>query len=276
MERKNQTLHWKILNSAVRATLLFIIILLFSFSVYYFFAKKKENSSPAVFVSGGVVPHHLLAEKIIDEFFSRLKAQSTKKLIILGPNHLPADARKTITGVSDWQTQFGKVIVDKKNVQEITVLEFAEVDEDTIQAEHSISTLMPFVKKYLPNIKLVPVIVTNDLNADEIEKLSEKIAKITTKETVLIASVDFSHYLKAKDAEEFDKKTIQAIENFDYQKLLSFDNKYLDSPASIVLLLKAMEKPGKRQMEILAHTNSGKLYQDSVSGTTSYFSMVFY
>ena len=78
------------------------------------------------------------------------------------------------------------------------------------------------------------------------------------------------------DARRNDLKTLRIIENFDYQSLFGLGNDYLDSPASLALLLLLMEKSGHTHFEVWQHTNSGELLNDEFSEVTSYFSIAFY
>ena len=96
------------------------------------------------------------------------------------------------------------------------------------------------------------------------------------KETVLVAPVDFSHYLRNKEAQEKDNITLEVLKNYDYRQLFALNNNYIDSPPSIAVLLMVMQKLGTTQMDVLYHTNSGELQKDDYIETTSYFSITYH
>jgi len=109
----------------------------------------------------------------------------------------------------------------------------------------------------------------------EAEQIAQCLSNYVDKGAVVIASVDFSHYLSREKAEQKDQETIKAMKERDFDKLLSFGNDHLDSPASLVTLFFTMERQGITEFEILAHTNSGILLGNDLIETTSYITLVF-
>lgn len=95
-------------------------------------------------------------------------------------------------------------------------------------------------------------------------------------ETVFVASVDFSHYLPAAKAREKDKETLKILKSFNYDKLYSLNNDYVDSPKSVGILFSIMQSLGKHDFSVLNNTNSGDILKDDLVPTTSYFEIAFY
>ena len=151
-----------------------------------------------------------------------------------------------------------------------------KIDEETVAGDHSVAGMMPFVSYYLPDTTVVPILVSRHTTENEIERLAEALKGYMNQEVVLVAPVDFSHYLVNKQAQTKDEVTLQAIKSFDYRQLFAMNNDYLDSPQSIATLLMLMQKLGNANMEVLQHTNSGELQHDENISTTSYFSMVYH
>ena len=142
--------------------------------------------------------------------------------------------------------------------------------------EHAVAGLMPYIKYYLPQAQVVPLVISGRLNEDELRTLANKLAPLVSSDTILITAVDFSHYLPSKTAWEKDEVTEKVMREYDYQKLFKLNNDYLDSPPSIAVMLMTMENLGKQDFVIINHTNSGELLNDKLIPTTSYFSLVFY
>lgn len=135
---------------------------------------------------------------------------------------------------------------------------------------------MPYIKYYLPDATVVPIILKSSVTFDESEALSGDLAKMMTdSDTVLVAAVDFSHYLTSREAQENDTMTQRLIQSFESRNLFGLTSDYLDSPPSIATLLETMKRVGAKRAGLVANTNSGLLTNDTVSGVTSYFVFTF-
>lgn len=238
---------------------------------------KEENSLPFNYpVSGGIIPHHLFPSFIIANFFSRLAHQAPKTIILVGPNHFERGQFKVLTSLFAWQTPFGQVEPNKTIVDDLLRKELAKVDEEVLPNDHSLAAIMPFIKYYMPNSTVVPLLLSGTLTQDEAEILSGELKNFIDKNVVVVTPVDFSHYLNNKQAQEKDKLTLEIIKNFDYRQLFTLNNDYLDSPPSIATLLFIMQKLKTTELELLYHTNSGEIQNNDSIQTTSYFSIAFH
>lgn len=239
-------------------------------------SKTKDITTPNYVIRGGIIPHDLFASFIISGFFKGLSAQKPTNIILLGPNHYEKGNYKVLTSSYSWDTAFGNLAPDLASIHSLVGSGLAKIDEEDVPNDHSVAGIMPFIKYYLPDAKVTPLLLSSRMTEDDTRKLANRLAGLTTKETIIIASVDFSHYLNSSEAEEKDALTIQAIKDNNLKELFLFNSDHLDSPPAIATLLIAMQKGKTTTMEILNHTNSGKLqYNDSIE-TTSYFSIYFH
>lgn len=239
--------------------------------------KAKDSVQPLSYhVSGGIVPHHLFAGFIIADFFARLSVQKPMTIILLGPNHYEKGNFKALTSLYNWDTPFGLVSPDDRIISNLSEHNLVKVDEETLPNDQSLSSIMPFAKYYLPNVKVVPILLSGGLTKDESEVLSNSLSNLITKDVIVIASVDFSHYLTSTQAKERDETTLQVLKESNYRELYLLNNDYLDSPSSIGVLLMIMQRLGTTKMDLLFHTNSGELQNDEYLQTTSYFSIIYH
>ena len=227
-------------------------------------------------IIGGVVPHHLLQGFIISDFFKRASFQNPKTIILIGPNHKELGNCNVLTSEFGWDTSFGRLQPDEVIIKDLVKSGMACIDENVLEDEHSVAGLMPYIKYYTSQAKVVPLIISSIISKDDVEKFSKILSSLNNSSTVFVASVDFSHYLKAPEARKKDKETRVVLENFNYEKLYSLGNDHIDSPKSIGILFKIMQSLGKNKFEILNNTNSGDLLIDNFIPTTSYFEIVFY
>lgn len=236
----------------------------------------KANSISTYHIAGGIIPHHLFPGFILTDFFSRLSVQKPKTIILIGPNHYEKGSFRVLTSLYSWDTPFGKVEPEDSIINELTFKNIVRVDEEVLPNDHAVAGIMPFIKYYLPNIKVVPILISGYTTQKEVEILASNLKDFMSEATVLVAPVDFSHYLTNDQAKEKDKVTLEVIENYDYRQLFTLNNDYLDSPPSIAALLMVMQKLGTTKMDLLHHTNSGELQKDNYIETTSYFSIIYY
>lgn len=237
---------------------------------------KIEDKSFANHISGGIVPHHLFPGFIITDFFNRLSKQNPKTIILIGPNHYERGDYQALSSLYGWETPFGVVDPNVQLIQELVKSKLIKIDEANLPKDHAVAGIMPFVKYYLPDTQVIPLLLSGFMSEEDIRVLSNSLSHYLTGDTVIIAAVDFSHYLTNQQAQEKDKLTIELMNNFNYRRILSLNNHYLDSPPSIAVLLMAMQKLDTTRIDFLYNTNSGELQKDNYVETTSYFSIAYY
>lgn len=226
-------------------------------------------------VLGGTVPHHLLAGRLIKDFMEALAEQEPELIILVGPNHYNLGG-KIITGLYDWQTPDGLVRTEEQVVKVLLEEKIAVRDEKVLAKEHSIGNLIPFIKHFSPDTRVVPLILHHDVSLAEVEKMLDLLEPfLDGKKGILLASVDFSHYLNRTQAQEKDRFTLEVMRNFDYSTLFHLGNDHLDSPASLATVFRYAERKGLREFQVLENTNSGIILKNDLQETTSYFTLAF-
>jgi hypothetical protein len=224
---------------------------------------------------GGIVPHHMLASDLMAEFYSKLDPK-TETVILVGPNHDELGASDILTTASNFESLDGIVKNNQKITLNLAQKNLAQINDQVFLKEHSILIHIPYIKHYLPQAKIVPLIFKQKTPLLKIENLKEKLTPYLEQEnTLLIASVDFSHYLAPKISNQKDQESIAAIQQKNYRQIQTFHHDHLDSPASIILILKTLEEIGYPQPKILQNTDSATLLQDPQAENTSYFTVLF-
>jgi AmmeMemoRadiSam system protein B len=129
---------------------------------------------------------------------------------------------------------------------------------------------MPAIAYYLPNARVLPLIVRSDAGPEDAERLGRTLASHLDATTLLVAAVDFSHDLISSAAQRNNAVTLAALRAGDSATLFTLDNRYLDSPESIAVMMAAMESAGSGPFILTADTNSAALRGDELAPTTSY------
>ncbi|NLO97077.1 MAG: AmmeMemoRadiSam system protein B [Peptococcaceae bacterium] len=243
------------------------------FHPYLSFPNEKKYEIKGRIVSA-VVPHHLLAGRLIAGVLRELAVQEPALLVIIGPNHTNKGAR-IITGYYGWQTPYGVVETDHEAVSRLLEAGVAVKNEEILAEEHSIGVIVPFVRFFLPRAKIVPLILHYNVSLEEVKELLQVLYPFLNHQAVLLSSVDFSHYLTGREAQAKDQETLQHMQNFDYQALKRLGNDHLDSPASLCAAFLWAQNRGIRDFMVLENTNSAFMLGNDFIETTSYFTLVF-
>lgn len=162
-----------------------------------------------------IVAHHLLVGDKIAQMFAALGNGHEKTIVILSPNHFDAGRSVMQTTDGTWQTPFGDVEVDVDVLEELLDgVEDLSYEPDTFEAEHGISAIVPFVKKFFPQARIVPIVIHDDATAVQLVDLSHTIQGVAPR-AIVIASIDMSHNLPEHIRVPHDEQTLAAIERGD-------------------------------------------------------------
>jgi len=241
-------------------------------------ARRLGSYDDGGILAGGVIPHHTLPGFLIARFFLTLSDQETppERIILIGPNHPDAGSSIVLTSSRKWETPFGRVDVDEEIVNKLLSQAVVGEDASIISREHSVVAIMPYIKYYLPEARVVPIVIQSKADAELVRRLTELLTSVSEARTVVVAAVDFSHYLTAAEATEKDRETKHLLLAFESDAFYDLGNEYLDSPASIALLLEMMKVRGVSGADIFENTNSGFLSGDFRKPVTSYFTVGFF
>ncbi len=242
--------------------------------------QAKKNPPPNLSsnkIIGGITPHHLLPSTLLSRFWQTIAAQHPKTIIIIGPNHYEAGSAPILSSTNTWETPFGNVAADQQLIDTFFSIPSFALNDRVIQSDHSVTGSLPYIKYYSPNSTVVPLLISNRMNLDQITTLATALSeKLKDRDDVIIvAAIDFSHYLNAKQAAQKDEITAKLMEAREYERIMKLSNDYVDSPAPLPLFLMLMDSFGSSKTVLLDHSNSGELLHEPNVQTTSYFSEVF-
>ncbi|MFZ2331406.1 MAG: AmmeMemoRadiSam system protein B, partial [Atribacterota bacterium] len=230
-------------------------------------------------VAGGVVPHHLLAKEIIEDFFEFISGQEEhpETIILLSPDHFNCSATKKESSFISvgWDksvTELEGLSTDIDLLKRMTIDNNIIPDRSAVLAEFGITNLLPFIKKYLPQTKIIPILIPESITQEEVIKFVRTINQVSNEQTIIIASVDFSHYLPAVAAVFHDTRSIRVLLNFEESE---FENIEVDSWQSLYAMRLFAKLRGGENPAIIAHKNSVDFLPCDFNSTTSYFSVVF-
>lgn len=229
---------------------------------YQYAQEQLKPSADKVY--GGIIPHHLIVKDKIAAFFEGIKDYEYDTVILIGPNHFDNGQSDILSSRSIWKTPYGNLRPDLILLENLNL----NIDEEPFFIEHSISSLVPFIKKSFPQAKFIPIILKVNANQEKVEQLAENIYNNTDHgRTLILASVDFSHYQPLSIADFHDLRSNAVISDFDFSRIYDLE---IDSPASIYTVLKYLDLIQAQDSELLFSTNSGILFNQPDEPTTSH------
>jgi len=234
------------MNMALKKTLVAFALLVLLAAVFIFLVFPGINrGEDRISISAGVVPHHLLAEEVIRDFFEYISLQGEPDtIVLLSPDHFGAGGSEIISEPSP-----------------------------AIKLDHGITNLIPFIEEYFSECSIKPFLIPQNLSMEKARQFALDLDSGTSQDTLVVASVDFSHYLPPSAALFHDVKSIRTLINFEEE---NFENIEVDSWQALYISRLFAKLRGKESPEIIGH----KVPKDFIEtekneDNTSYFSIVF-
>ena len=117
--------------------------------------------------------------------------------------------------------------------------------------EHSLEVILPFLKRYIGEFQLVPIMV----GYGDVSRLAKALESIIDNDTLLVISSDLSHYLPYAEAVDRDRETIDAILNLKSNILIGSDKRACGRMP--LLILTEIARRHRWQPVLLHYSNSG-------------------
>jgi len=208
-------------------------------------------------------------------FFAGLKGQSSPEtIVLLGPNHFHQGLANISISSLPWKTPFGVLQADKQLVHQIAKAIQLPEDTDAFTGEHSVGVLIPFLKYYFPQSRVVPVLIDVNADTNRLRRLREVLsAQMINPKTLLLLSMDFSHGSVAAIADARDEQAREAISSMDTSET---NDLQVDCRKGLWLLLESLKRTRCDGVQINEHTNSAQLTgKPDQPNVTSYFTIYF-
>ena len=244
-----------------------------------FFEKAFDAATPALLdaatqrIEGIVFNHHLLAPHFIAQALSTVATTSPITIVLISPNHFNVGRGQILTSRYSWSTPYGILESDIKLIDQLVGGGFLTLDEQPFEKEHGIANVVAFIKRSLPQAKVVPIIVKDALSDKKTDEFAASLGSIMPKNFLAAASLDFSHYQTLDVANQHDEVSLSVLKTLDWRGTSGLD---IDSRPGLRMFLKLMTQVGATRFHLLQHSNSaivsGLL---SVSSTTSYINGYF-
>ena len=139
-------------------------------------SRLVDTDAPREKVLGVMSPHAgwAYSGRGAGMLFSRVEIPGT--VVALCPNHRGAGADVAVMAEGSWEMPDGEVPLDADLATAIMArCDFMKDDQRAHAAEHSLEVLLPFIRRFRPDFRLVPVSLSR-VSYGECEDLAEAIA----------------------------------------------------------------------------------------------------
>ncbi len=232
--------------------------------------KLPELGQAPRHIKGLVSPHagYMYSGHVAAYGFAAIAAEKKPHtVVILGPNHYGQGAPVSVSGADSWQTPLGAVPLDSDSIARLMALNpLLQKDDMAHSREHSLEVQVPFLQHlYGDNFKLIPIAL---LRMDVITcvALGQSLAAVLNpKDTLVIASSDFTHYEPARVAQTNDHMAIEPIERLDPEGLAETVTRLgvtMCGPGPIMAMMAASKAWGAKEGKLLCYATSGDVTGD--------------
>jgi len=225
-----------------------------------FFA-KADPVVPNQDILGIISPHagYVFSGPVAAYGFKAIAQLKADTVIVMGPSHKYYFTGIAVYPEGEFATPIGNFKIDSEIAKEFATLPLVNFDKHYFSGEHSVEAQLPFLKKVLPDVKIVPI-VFGDLDYEGLGQVAQKLLEISQKRKILvIASSDLSHFLDYDATNAIDGETVGLIQNNESKKLWDIRNDKNGRACGITditAFLRYVElRSGK--MTILKYLNSG-------------------
>jgi len=191
-----------------------------------------------------------------------------KTVVLLGPNHTGKGAAVGLSRAT-WEMPMGNVNVDQDIAGKLLAeTEYIQEDELSHRYEHSLEVQLPFLQMYQQNLSIVPIAISH-VSYQMLEEIGQALAgviKKSTKEILILASTDMTHYESREDAQKKDHYVLKKITDMDpvtlYRSVTGHGISMCGIMPVTVALIAAMAL-GATKTEIVRYTDSGEVTGDT-------------
>lgn len=225
-------------------------------------------------IAAGIVPHHLAAETIITDFFTKVGEASPQTIVLVSPDHW-GKAREDFTTVSG--SSYRELAVDEELLSALdTALAASKIERDDklIEHEHGVNNLLSVLQANAPESKILPIALSASASESELDAFVAALDSSSGDDTVVVASTDFSHYLPSSAADFHDATSLAAIRAFEKS---AFRDLELDCWQCVYAASAFAEARDAQAIAMIGQSNSAKFAaaESTADETTSYMSLVY-
>jgi AmmeMemoRadiSam system protein B len=210
--------------------------------------------------------------------YSVLRERRPATVVLVGPAHRASFEGVALQARGSWDTPLGEAAIDEELAAALLAADPAVFDDASPhREEHSLELQMPFLRRVVPQARIVPMLMGTQ-SRDEVEALARALERaLPTRDAVMVASSDLSHYHSAAVASRLDAEVVSDVRALDADALMrrleSRDNVACGG-GPLVAVMKAARALGADQARVLCYADSGDVSGDKLQ-VVGYMSAAF-
>ncbi len=231
---------------------------------------------------GLLIPHHLLAKENIEKIYAENTSKDVETVIVISPNHFNYGYNYIQTTDQNQEDHEQNILeIDKNLLEKIADKSSvgdkpAKIENKNFKKEHGIGVHVPFIIKNFPQAKLLAITLKRNTPQAQLDELITRLTQsIGSSNIIIIASIDFSHYVAETTASKTDEKIINWLTKWSTKRHPSNlaeiiqlaktdtsknqDTVAMDSPESLYVFLKILENKKLRNFQLFARTSTQTL-----------------
>ena len=200
-------------------------------------------------------------------------------LVLVGPSHFVAFDGVALYPSGAFETPLGLAPIDEAlGAEMLAASPIVQSMPAAHKREHSLEMQLPFVRRLLPDVRIVPLLMGYQVR-ETIEELAAVLGRVARgRRLLLVASTDLSHYFDAETAARLDARVQDCVAGFDPARLFGIFEQYPEGergryvacgggPALAVML--AARARGATAGRVLKYMHSGQISGDN-TGVVGY------
>lgn len=221
-----------------------------------------------------IAPHAglMYSGPIAAHAYNLLRGREIDVAVLVGPSHYVGFDGVAIVERGAFDTPFGPVPISEYTAAAIATGSRLIASHPTAHArEHSLEMQLPFLKRVLPDVEIVPLLMGYQRRETAVALGDAIAAAVQGRRAVIIASTDLSHYQSATTAAKLDGRVIQQVLRFDPDGLMSLLETFPEHACGggpTVSVMRAAKLLGASDARVLKYGDSGDVSgdKDSVVG----------
>ena len=234
---------------------------------------KREVSPDRLYLA--VIPHFMIRSQRVSDFYSFLQKKyfatnSPDQIVLISPNHFFPDMQRPVSVCESRAVKFKDTSLlaqarkDERIVCEQNV--FYQQGTQRYTRDHGLWVHFPFINRYFPSVSKVFILVVPSYRLYHSGWIADQIAQFHGN-TLLIGSVDFSHYKSEDIADQNDQISFGLLsQTGDIERLRNLD---VDCPACLGVLDTLAQRQGLHIHQRLRDSSSTILGKDMKEENTS-------
>lgn len=215
-----------------------------------------------------IAPHAglMYSGPIAAHAYNLLRGRGIEVAVLVGPSHYVGFEGVAIVERGAFDTPFGPVPISEHTAAAVAMGSRLIASHPTAHArEHSLEMQLPFLKRVLPDVEIVPLVMGYQRRETAVALGDAIAAAVKGRRAVIIASTDLSHYQNAATAAKLDGRVIQQVLRFDPDGLMSLLETFPEHACGggpTVSVMRAARLLGATDARVLKYGDSGDVSGD--------------